>query len=54
MAVRLVSLATLVGGQILGDGDVQVTGAAPEQPRARGAAPEPVGALVARGASGPA
>jgi cytochrome c-type biogenesis protein CcmF len=30
-----------------------VTGAAPEQPRARGTAPEPVGALVARGATGP-
>jgi cytochrome c-type biogenesis protein CcmF len=31
-----------------------VTDAAPEQPRARDAAPEPVGALMARGASGPA
>jgi cytochrome c-type biogenesis protein CcmF len=31
-----------------------VTGATPEQPRARDAAPEPVGALVARGATGPA
>jgi cytochrome c-type biogenesis protein CcmF len=31
-----------------------VTGAAPEQPRARDTAPEPVGALVARGVTRPA
>jgi hypothetical protein len=31
-----------------------VTGATPGQPRERDAAPEPVGALVARGATGPA
>jgi len=31
-----------------------VTGAAPEHPRPRETAPEPVGALVARGATGPA